>query len=58
MTDSVKKMMTSTEVELMNQRCYGDEDIKITVVDLSRTLAANALMLVGDGEYFKGVDKV
>jgi hypothetical protein len=54
----VKKMMTSTKVELMNQNCSGDKDIKIASADLSRTMAANALMLVGDGECFKVVDKV
>jgi hypothetical protein len=49
----VKKMMTSAEVESMNQCCSEGEGIKITAPDLSRTPAANALMLVGDREHFK-----
>jgi hypothetical protein len=50
--------MTSAEVESINQSGFGSEGIKITTSDLSRTLAANALMLVVDGEHFKVVDRV
>jgi hypothetical protein len=53
----MKHVMTSADVEMVNQGRVGDEDIKIIAADLSRTLAAKDLMLVGDGERFKVVEK-
>jgi hypothetical protein len=38
-------------------RSFWGRDIKITTVDLSSTLAANALILVGDGECFNVIEK-
>jgi hypothetical protein len=46
-----KKAKTEQEVFLQNQ--LGGADLKITAGDLVRTLVANGLMLIGDGESFK-----
>jgi hypothetical protein len=46
-----KKARTEQEVILHNQ--LEGSDLKITAGDLARTLVANGLMLIGDGESFK-----
>jgi hypothetical protein len=46
-----KKARTEQEVTLHNQ--MGGAELKITAGDLARTLVANGLMLIGDGESFK-----
>jgi hypothetical protein len=44
-------MRTEQEITLHNQ--MEGAELKITAGDLARTLVANGLMLIGDGESFK-----
>jgi hypothetical protein len=46
-----KKARTEQEVILHNQ--MEGAELKITARDLARTLVANGLLLIGDGESFK-----
>jgi hypothetical protein len=46
------------EMELMNMCSAEGEALKIAALDLARTLSANDLMMVGDGEQFKIVNRV
>jgi hypothetical protein len=45
-------------VKLINMCCAEGEALKIAALDLARTLSANDLMMVGDGEQFKIVNRV
>jgi hypothetical protein len=47
-----RKARTELEVCVLNQNRGADEPLKITTADLARTLKANALMMVGDGDGF------
>jgi hypothetical protein len=46
-----KKARTEQDITLHNQ--MEGAELKITAGDLARTLVANVLMLIGDGESFK-----
>jgi hypothetical protein len=46
-----KKARTEQEITLHNQ--MKGVELKITTGDLARTLMANGLVLIGDGESFK-----
>jgi hypothetical protein len=46
-----KKLRTENKINIHNQ--VGGDDLKITAEDLARTLTANDLVLIGDGERFK-----
>jgi hypothetical protein len=46
-----KRLRTEQENNLHNQ--MEGAELKITVGDLARTMMANGLMLIGDGERFK-----
>jgi hypothetical protein len=46
-----KKARTEQEITLHNQ--MEGAELKITAGDLARTLMANGLVLIGDGERFK-----
>jgi hypothetical protein len=46
-----KRLRTEQEINLHNQ--MEGAELKITVGDLARTLMANSLVLIGDGERFK-----
>jgi hypothetical protein len=48
-----KKAKAEMEVYMGNLKCEAEETLKITAVDLVRTLEANAPMMVGDGEGFR-----
>jgi hypothetical protein len=46
-----KRLRTEQEINLHNQ--LEGAELKITAGDLARTLMANGLVLIGDGERFK-----
>jgi hypothetical protein len=46
-----KRLRTEHEINLHNQ--MEGVELKITAGDLARTLMANGLVLIGDGEHFK-----
>jgi hypothetical protein len=46
-----KKLISENDINFHNQA--GGDDLKITADDLTRTLTANGLVLIGDGEGFK-----
>jgi hypothetical protein len=49
-----KKLRSEAAMNIHNQA--GGEDWKISADDLARTLKANGLVLIGDGERFKVID--
>jgi hypothetical protein len=51
--DSEKRAKTQLELMIHNHTRSGTEDWKISAEDQARTLQANALVLVGDGERFR-----
>jgi hypothetical protein len=53
----IKKLMMTNNVEMMNACCAEEEALKIIAPDLARTLAANGLAMIGDGEQFKIVSR-
>lgn len=52
-----KRAKTQMELVIQNHVRSSGDDWEITAADLARTLDANALMLIGDGERFRVVPK-
>jgi hypothetical protein len=49
-----KKLRTESAINVHNQA--GGDNLKILADDLARTLKANGLVLIGDGERFKVIN--